>query len=511
MCWFHHIYLQGISTSNERNDEDNYDEDSNEEDGDEDDEDDDHVEENGMNHTYILILVLLIYLTCVYLCVVDISRSMSISGLIGKGLSTASNLLPGNSGLLSITNMSGKEINTTQSASTSESELRTILKKKNLEIEKLNGECLELEESCTSLKKEVEEAWASYKSSQEKAMLRESELQEEIRMIQKAKSTDKQQLQVQISRMNEDTSELLKRIKSLESERDHAATTFNEMSEQSQLWEQKESEFFSQIEDLKANSVQGTHNLREEYQREKDVNQALRTEHQSILRQNEQTLRELESQNMANIQALSDKEKELISFKVLLSQAGGPKEHQSTLRDLESIRNDYDNLVKLHDESSIKVNQYERRIKQLETEHKVTIIKYEDDRQRSQELLSLTDKKVLELQDKIQTMTENNINMNMNMSSGTYNGSTDQNTSVNNSNDSVARVPGTSVDMLSTTTTSNMHSKVTQLMEQIQSLSKQLLKKQEQVMELQTEKSVLKSRTTDLLARYDLFYVVICI
>jgi len=440
---------------------------------------------------------------------------MSISDLIGKGLSTASTLLPGGSGRVSVVSSgSGLVASSTTSASvnasnitttattatgssTTESELRAVVKKKNLEIEKLNGECLELEESCTSLKKEVEEAWASYKTSQEKAMLRESELQEEIRMIQKAKSTDKQQLQVQLSRMNEDTSELLKRIKSLESERDHAVSEFNEISEQSQFWEQKESEFLSQIEELKAGTVQGAHNLREEFQREKEINQALRTEHQSILRQNEQTLRELESQNMASMQALGDKEKELSSLKVLLSQSGGPKEHQSTLRELESIRHDYDQLLKTHEETISKVNQYERRIKQLEMEHKATVIKYEDDRHRSHELLSLADKKVLELQNQLQSVIAENGLVMTSGNSKSSNIGTEQ------------LVAGHSTDSVtaSSTTTNNAsvvvhNSKVTQLMEQIQSLSKQLLKKQEQVMELQTEKSVLKSRTTDLLARY---------
>lgn len=410
-----------------------------------------------------------------------------ISGLIGKGLSTASNLLPGGGvGLLSRSGGSGIEIashsTASASASASDSELRALLKKKNAEIEALNAECLELEESCTSLKKEVEEAWDSYKSSQEKAMARESELQEEIRLIQKAKTTDKQQLQVQLTRMNDDTAELLKRIKALESERDEAVEKFTEMSELSQQWETKESEFLNQIEELKAGTVQGAHNLREELQREKDVNQALRTEHQTILRQNEQTLRELESQNMASIQALSDKEKELSSLKTLLNQAGGPKEYQSALRDLEAIRHDYDALMKTHEASTEKVSQYERRIKQVEAEHKALAIKYEDDRSHSHELLTLADKRVVELQDKLKAWETGAITL------------SNTDTLSGNNNLSVA-----SSD--TATGPNSVHNKTTQLMEQIQSLSKQLLKKQEQVMELQTEKSVLKSRTVDILSR----------
>ena len=51
------------------------------------------------------------------------------------------------------------------------------------EIERLNEECLELEDQVQALKVEVKEAWSSYKQSQERAALREAELQDEIRQV----------------------------------------------------------------------------------------------------------------------------------------------------------------------------------------------------------------------------------------------------------------------------------------------------------------------------------------
>jgi len=47
-----------------------------------------------------------------------------------------------------------------------EKDFRKIIKKKDQEIDRLNAECLDLEDQVSSLKKEVESAWKTYKSSQ---------------------------------------------------------------------------------------------------------------------------------------------------------------------------------------------------------------------------------------------------------------------------------------------------------------------------------------------------------
>jgi predicted nucleic acid-binding Zn-ribbon protein len=52
--------------------------------------------------------------------------------------------------------------------------------RKDQEIERLNGECLELENEVAGLKKEVESAWRTYKSCQESHAEREDTAQEEV-------------------------------------------------------------------------------------------------------------------------------------------------------------------------------------------------------------------------------------------------------------------------------------------------------------------------------------------
>lgn len=102
----------------------------------------------------------------------------------------------------------------------------------------LNREVLDLEEHSSALKLEVQEAWDNYKQAQEKAAQQESELQvrtmaglifltllffsdlqcfyiqqqDEIRQIQKAKLTDKQQSVAQLSKMSEEVAEAMRQV-----------------------------------------------------------------------------------------------------------------------------------------------------------------------------------------------------------------------------------------------------------------------------------------------------------
>jgi chromosome segregation ATPase len=153
----------------------------------------------------------------------------------------------------------GASINVSQSNNSSSStavnraadnELRKTLFKKNKEIETLNGECLELEDQVAALKGEVQEAWSSYKGSQEKAAFREAELQDELRMIQKAKSTDKQSLLQQMGRLGEDVDGALKQMRQMQGERDALQTQLRVSLDASAQWERREAALEGQLAEV---------------------------------------------------------------------------------------------------------------------------------------------------------------------------------------------------------------------------------------------------------------------
>lgn len=90
------------------------------------------------------------------------------------------------------------------------------------------------------MKKEVEEAWNSYKSAQEKAALREDELQEEIKSIQKAKQSDKQQMIAQVTKLSADIDQAMEQVKKFQLERDEALETVLKHQNQEMLWKKQQ-------------------------------------------------------------------------------------------------------------------------------------------------------------------------------------------------------------------------------------------------------------------------------
>lgn len=114
----------------------------------------------------------------------------------------------------------------------------------------MNAECIELEDQITSLKKEVQEAWGSYKSSQEKAALREAELQDEIRQLQRAKQTDKQSLLSQMGKVGEEVDGAVKQMRTMQVERDNLQSQLRTLMDDSAKWEAREAALEGQLAEV---------------------------------------------------------------------------------------------------------------------------------------------------------------------------------------------------------------------------------------------------------------------
>jgi chromosome segregation ATPase len=131
--------------------------------------------------------------------------------------------------------LSSADFTATSSSNATEKDFRRELKLKDKEIDRLNAECLELEDQVSAVKKEVESAWKAYKTSQEQAAERESDLQDEMRQIQKAKQTDKEQLAVQISDAAKEVEEISRQLRTASAERNDLQEKIDEMVTYSQV------------------------------------------------------------------------------------------------------------------------------------------------------------------------------------------------------------------------------------------------------------------------------------
>lgn len=140
-------------------------------------------------------------------------------------------------------------------------DVKKQLRDKNKEIERLNAECLDLEDQVASLKKEVESAWQTYKQSQEVAAERESDLQDEIKQVQRAKQTDKQQLSVQMTDASRELEEYRALLQKHQNDKDELQLKIDEMVGYSQEWTVREAALLKDVEDAKRSSFAGIYTL----------------------------------------------------------------------------------------------------------------------------------------------------------------------------------------------------------------------------------------------------------
>jgi multidrug efflux pump subunit AcrA (membrane-fusion protein) len=271
------------------------------------------------------------------------------------------------------------------------------------EIEKLNAECLEFEETVVSLRKEIADAWGSYKVAQEKAAVREEELLDEIQEITKAKATDKQQMQLQLAKASEEVTESLKLLKVAQADKDSALAQLQEYQQEAETWKAREESLLTELAQARAGSVLGAQDLLESLANAEKSMHQMRSEHSSLLRQSQVRQHELE-RNIAEISnSLMEKDKELMRFQMQLQQAGRDEASQ---RDLESLRSQVSTLLNQLDEKSDKHTTLERRTKALESELRANLLSFQDERERAKEIMSSLEAKIVTLEDNLKEATK---------------------------------------------------------------------------------------------------------
>jgi chromosome segregation ATPase len=351
------------------------------------------------------------------------------------------------------------------------------------EIEKLNAECLEFEETVVSLRKEIADAWGSYKVAQEKAAVREEELLDEIQEITKAKATDKQQMQLQLAKASEEVTESLKLLKVAQADKDIALAQLQEYQQEAETWKAREESLLTELAQARAGSVLGAQDLLESLANAEKSMHQMRSEHSSLLRQSQVRQHELE-RNIAEISnSLMEKDKELMRFQMQLQQAGRDEASQ---RDLESLRSQVSTLLNQLDEKSDKHTTLERRTKALESELRANLLSFQDERERAKEIMSSLEAKIVTLEDNLKEATKKKTVRPVPIG---------------------LRTPGQQSEVSDAGSTGDWEvvgedpNALAKALDQIQQLTGQLLRKQGLAQELQAEKAALKSRVIDLQTR----------
>ena len=358
------------------------------------------------------------------------------------------------------------------------------------EIDRLNAECLELEDQVASLKKEVQEAWDSYKVAQEKAAIREAELQDELKQVQKAKQTDKQSLLSQMGKVGEEVDEAVKQMRSMQAERDSLQGQLRQMMDANSHRAAKEAALEGQLAEARAGSIQGAQGLREEMRAIVSSSEQMRQEHASLVRQSQVRQAELEQANVELTIGITEKQREVTRLKLSLERAG-KEESEGVVREVDGVRQQMATLAAQLEEERQRYQQQERRTRHLECESKASAMNWEDEKQRLQGTIASLEHTVSGLEDQLRDkgggMSPTKRKLMYGMTTSAFaNGDDSSLGGVG----SAATVPLTEDEEI-----------VADLTSQIQNLTKQLLKKQGVLLDVQAERAALKSRNQDLQAR----------
>lgn len=337
------------------------------------------------------------------------------------------------------------------------------------EIERLNTECLELEDQVNSLKSEGQEAWASYQRAQEHAAVREGELQDEIKALNKACSQDKQQHLAQITKLRGDCDSSIAKMREAVQEKESVSVRMvalqAEEDKRGAEWSAREQELLTELAVAKAGSASGAQGLRDDLKVAVEASERLRTEHSSFQRQAQTRQTQLETSAAELTRVVTMKERELQEMKSRQTAGGagasrdGGEGNQRADELLEQLQQAREGFATEQD----KARQLESRLVQVERDYHHATVGYEDERAQLKGELLAANRRVTSLVDQQSRQKEALA-------------------------EEAARAAAPKAEESAAT-------------EQVQSLSKQLLRKQQMVLELQAERSALKSRLADMTAK----------
>ena len=162
----------------------------------------------------------------------------------------------------------------------------------------LNAECLELEKQCESLKEEVKRAWDAYKSSQERAAARESELQDEVILLEKEKAAETQQLTSQLMKSKEEGDVANRRFELLLQENKEIVKKWEDVEQRALQWQSLETSLMQELEEARACSSSNVITLRDNLRAAEITIENLRQDHATVFKQSHQRLEQLQAANL---------------------------------------------------------------------------------------------------------------------------------------------------------------------------------------------------------------------
>jgi hypothetical protein len=357
------------------------------------------------------------------------------------------------------------------------------------EIERLNGECLELEAQVASLQAEGKEAWASYQRAQESAAAREGEAADELKGVHKAWSKEKTDFLKETARLKADCETALSKMRLAVQERDRMvqmeAQALARAEDAQTAWLAREQELLTELAVARAGSAQGEQGLRDELKSALNALERTRMDHQSTQRHTQTRQTQLETAVAELTREVGAKDRLLVEMRQQQQQHQQQHSQSGSLDGgsvSEASQELQDQLQQARTELQSErdgARRLESRLAVVERDYHQATVGYEDERASMKGALLTAQRRIASLEDQHvrARMDAAASSSSSSDSSGVSDGSGKQ-----QQQQQVQSVQGGEAD-------------------QVQGLSKQLLRKQQMVLELQAERSALKSRLSDMTAK----------
>lgn len=364
----------------------------------------------------------------------------------------------------------------------------------------MNRECLDFEEQTAALKLEVQEAWDNYKSAQERAAAVEAELQDEVRMIQKAKLAEKQQAVAQIAKLGEDVAEAVRQTQTAQTQRTEMQAKLDVVLQENAQWQERLQSAQKELADARQGTVQGVAALREELRQMQLGAEQMRADHSALVRQYQHRQAELERENAELVLSVTKQEKELQALRHHASANPGSlgPSMSSENRDYYTLQEEVAVLSRNLETERDRSEDLDRKLKIAEREARAAQMNVDEERRRSTATIDALSAQVAELEAKLNARR---------LQPAGYMVSPDKTAAGDQNGDGTAAESGPGSPLRPSHSGFTLHDYEQAVKEaqeqraQSQNLSKLLLKKQANVLELQAERSALKSRLIDMQTR----------
>ena len=339
---------------------------------------------------------------------------------------------------------------------------------------------------------------------QEKSIKEIMDIQNDMKLIEKSKNSDKQSYIIQFNKLNNDIINNNIIIDNYNNEKIKYENIILNIQKENQNLIENNEKLKKELLDINNNKISNIYSLHDEIKQKEFITEQIRNDYNIIIKQYQTRQDNLEVENSELINSVTLQQKEIQKLQNLIDN--------NSNNNIDNINNNnYNNiqyeLITLTEKYNIEIEKSEelnRKIQNLIYEKEKNEINNNEEKQRNQQIINNLTLKMNELENKLnntKTIKIKNYSSNSGFLFSSNNNNNIESSSEHHQEDNNNNTTTPIILEISQEEYDQMGRDLQEHRLQSQNLSKLLLKKQSTVLELQAERSALKSRLIDMQTR----------